>query len=99
MAELGLPAEKCTTTFQSRLGPEEWAKPYTSAVIEELAKGGAKRLLVFSPAFVADCLETIIEIGEEYQEEFEKMGGECVDLVPSLNDDPHWMDLVARLVV
>lgn len=99
MAELGLPAEKCTTTFQSRLGPEEWAKPYTSAVIEELAKGGAKRLLVFSPAFVADCLETIIEIGEEYREEFEKMGGECVDLVPSLNDDPHWMDLVARLVV
>ncbi len=97
-AELELHADRYTTTFQSRLGPEEWAKPYTSAVLEEKAKAGAKKLLVFSPAFVADCLETIIEIGYEYQEEFEEMGGEQVDLVPSLNDDPRWMNLVADLV-
>lgn len=96
---LQLSAGQYTTTFQSRLGPEAWVQPYTSATIEELAKNGAKRLLVFSPAFVADCLETIIEIGIEYQEEFEEMGGEKVDLVPSLNDDPRWIRIVADLVL
>ena len=98
IAQLGLDPSKCTTTFQSRLGPEEWAKPYTSSVIESLAKQGAKQLLVFSPAFVADCLETIEEIGSEYQEEFEEMGGEKIDLVPSLNDNPRWIELVAQMV-
>lgn len=97
-ANLGLDQSQYTTAFQSRLGPEAWAQPYTSKVIEELAEKGAKRLLVFSPAFVADCLETIIEIGTEYQEEFEEMGGEHVDLVPSLNNDPRWIKAVAKLV-
>ena len=96
--KLNLSPEKYTTAFQSRLGPEEWAKPYTSSVIEEQAKKGAKKLLVFSPAFVADCLETIVEIGTEYQEEFEEMGGEKVDLVPSLNDDPRWIKAVAEII-
>lgn len=96
--KLNLSKEQYITSFQSRLGPEEWAKPYTAKVIEEQAHAGAKRLLVFSPAFVADCLETIIEIGYEYQEEFEEMGGEKVDLVPSLNDDPRWIRVVAELV-
>jgi ferrochelatase len=72
--KLGLKEEQYTTSFQSRLGPEAWAQPYTSKIIEEQAEKGAKKLLVFSPAFVADCLETIIEIGFEYQEEFEEMG-------------------------
>jgi ferrochelatase len=98
VAKLGLKEGSYTTAFQSRLGPEEWAKPYTSKIIEEQAEHGAKRLLVFSPAFVADCLETIIEISFEYQEEFEEMGGEKVDLVPSLNDDPRWIKVVADLV-
>ncbi|TXB63588.1 ferrochelatase [Phaeodactylibacter luteus] len=97
-AELQLKTEQYTTAFQSRLGPEAWAQPYTIKVIEELAEQGAKRLLVFSPAFVADCLETIIEIGTEYQEEFEEMGGEHVDLVPSLNNDPRWIKIVADMV-
>lgn len=95
---LQLPAQQCTTTFQSRLGPEEWAKPYTSKVIEELAHQGKKRVLVFSPAFVADCLETLVEISDEYQEEFEAMGGHALDLVPSLNDDERWIKLVAQMV-
>ena len=97
-AQLNLKESQYTTTFQSRLGPEEWVQPYTIKVIEEQAKKGAKRLLVFSPAFVADCLETIIEIGTEYQEEFEEMGGEKVDLVPSLNDDPRWIEAIVDLV-
>lgn len=96
--ELGLDESRYTTTFQSRLGPEAWAQPYTSAVIEEQAEHGSKKLLVFSPAFVADCLETLIEISREYQEEFEEMGGEKIDLVPSLNDDPRWMDVIVDLV-
>jgi ferrochelatase len=96
--ELGLSEDQYTTTFQSRLGPDAWAQPYTSAVLEEQAKKGAKRILVFSPAFVADCLETVIEISDEYQEEFEEMGGEKVDLVPSLNDDPRWMAAVTEMV-
>jgi ferrochelatase len=96
--ELGLTPERYTTTFQSRLGPEAWAQPYTSAVLEEQAGKGAKNILVFSPAFVADCLETVVEISDEYQEEFEEMGGEKVDLVPSLNDDPRWMDTVTEMV-
>ncbi len=97
-AELGLSSDRYTTCFQSRLGNDPWAQPYTSVTIEEWAKRGAKRLLVFSPAFVADCLETIIEIGDEYQEEFEKMGGEKVDLVPSLNDNPKWVVAIKDLV-
>lgn len=96
--KLGLTEEQYTTCFQSRLGPEAWAKPYTAKVLEELAEHGKKRILVFSPAFVADCLETIIEIGDEYQEEFEEMGGEKVDLVPSLNDDPRWISVVTDLI-
>ena len=97
---MNLTEDQYTTSFQSRLGPEEWAKPYTSKVLEEWAEEHkAKRILVFSPAFVADCLETIIEIGFEYQEEFEEMGGEKVDLVPSLNDDPRWIEVVKDLVL
>ncbi len=98
VTKLGLQEDQYTTCFQSRLGPEKWAQPYTSKVIEEQSKKGAKRLLVFSPAFVADCLETIVEIGTEYQEEFEEMGGEHVDLVPSLNDNPKWIESVAELI-
>jgi ferrochelatase len=95
---LGLTPDRYTTTFQSRLGPETWAQPYTIKVIEERAEKGDKRLLAFSPAFVADCLETTLEIADEYQEEFVEMGGERISLVPSLNDDPRWIEVVADLV-
>jgi ferrochelatase len=81
------------------LGPDKWAQPYTSVVLDQCAEEGAKKLLVFSPAFVADCLETLIEISVEYQEEFVKKGGERVDLVPSLNDDPRWISAVKDLVL
>lgn len=94
---LGIPADKYTVTFQSRLGRDPWAQPYTSEVIHKLAQKGAKRILVFCPAFVADCLETIYEIGEEYDEEFRKLGGEKVQLVESLNEDPLWIEALARM--
>lgn len=97
-AELNLSPDRYVTCFQSRLGFDDWAQPYTIDVLKERAKMGDKRLLCFSPAFVADCLETIIEIGTEYQEEFEELGGEQIDLVPSLNDNPQWIDAVADLI-
>jgi ferrochelatase len=96
--ELGLPREKFTVCFQSRLGPEQWTQPYTSDVIMDEIKRGNKNLLVFSPAFVADCLETTIEIGYEYKEEFIEEGGEKLDLVESLNDDPRWIKAISKMV-
>lgn len=97
--KLGLPKEKYTICFQSRLGNSPWKKPYTIEVLEDLAKKGAKRLLVFSPAFVADCLETNIEISQEYNEEFRNWGGEKIQLVESLNDHPSWIDALAGIVL
>ncbi|HCH43286.1 MAG TPA: ferrochelatase, partial [Algoriphagus sp.] len=97
-AKLGLPEDKVMTCFQSRLGKDPWIKPYTEDVIKELAEQGVKKVLVFSPAFVADCLETTVEVGEEYKEEFEELGGEKWDLVPSLNSTDTWIDCVKDLV-
>ena len=84
--------------FQSRLGPEKWAQPYTSDIIKERRDAGDTKLIVLCPAFTADCLETVIEISDEYKEEFEEMGGEVLDLVPSLNDMPKWADAVAEII-
>lgn len=95
---LNIPEGKYTTTFQSRLN-DKWIKPYSDKVIEEKAKEGKKKMLVFSPAFVADCLETIYEIGTEYQEIFEKHGGAKIQLVESLNDSPVWINALKDLVL
>mgnify|MGYP003124349655 CR=1 FL=1 len=89
--------EEYTVAFQSRLN-KKWLTPFSDVVIDEWAKEGAKKILVFSPAFVADCLETLIEIGVEYQEDFEKLGGEKVQLVPSTNDHPRFIDCLEDLV-
>jgi protoporphyrin/coproporphyrin ferrochelatase len=95
---LNIPEGKYETTFQSRLN-DKWIKPYSDKVIEEKAKEGKKKILVFSPAFVADCLETIYEIGTEYQEIFQEHGGEKVQLVESLNDSPLWIDALKKMVL
>lgn len=96
---LNLSPDRYTVCFQSRLGKDPWTQPYTVRTIETLAKEqSAKRLLVFCPAFTADCLETTIEIGSEYKEDFEKWGGEHLDLVPSLNDSPDWAKAIAGLL-
>lgn len=79
--------------FQSRL-TNKWLEPFTDKILEELPKKGHKKVLVFSPAFTADCLETIIEIGDEYQEIFHEAGGETLDYVPSLNYSESWVDAV-----
>ena len=96
-AKLGLTEDDYTVAFQSGLD-KKWLTPFSDEVIEEFAKRGKKRLLVFSPAFVADCLETLIEIGSEYQEIFEEHGGETVDLVASCNTETVWVDGLADFI-
>lgn len=96
--KLNLPKEKYTICFQSRLGRSEWIKPYTDHVLKDRAKMGDKKLLVFSPAFVADCLETIHEIGTEYNDTFKSYGGEKVELVKSLNSNDNWVEALAKIV-
>jgi ferrochelatase len=95
---LGLGAGDSTVCFQSRLGSTPWIKPYTDATIDKLAKEGKKRLVVLCPAFVADCLETIEEIGLRAKEQFLEAGGESLALVPSLNDDDAWVEALVSLV-
>jgi ferrochelatase len=95
----GIPPEQYTVCFQSRLGKNPWIKPYSDDVIRELGEKGVKRLLVFAPAFVSDCLETIYEIGVEYDELFKKYGGEKVRLVPSLNDSPEWINGMRQMIL
>ena len=94
---LSIPEGKYSTTFQSRLD-DKWLKPYSDKVIRDLAEKGVKRILVFSPAFVADCLETIHEIGTEYNELFREHGGEKITLVNSLNSNQAWVEAIQAMV-
>lgn len=87
---MGLPDGKWSVAFQSRLGRAKWIEPYTEARLDALAKQGVKKLLVMCPAFVADCIETLEEIGDRGAEQFREAGGEELVLVPCLNDEPQW---------
>lgn len=94
---VGLPAGKWSVSFQSRLGRAKWIEPYTETRLDELAKAGVKKLLVMCPAFVADCIETLEEIGQRGQEQFREAGGEELVLVPCLNDHPQWVEALKVL--
>lgn len=95
--KMGISEKDYTVCFQSRLD-KKWLEPFSDKVVEEWGRKGARKLLVFSPAFVSDCLETTIEIGGEYQEIFEKHGGEKVQLVESLNDHPLWINACEQII-
>jgi|TARA_B110000908_G_scaffold24992_1_gene28771 ferrochelatase len=95
--KLGLKEEDYTVCFQSRLD-KKWLTPFSDKVVEEQGRRGAKKLLAFSPAFVADCLETVIEIGHEYQDIFEDHGGEKIQLVPSSNDHERFIDGLEEII-
>jgi len=97
-SRLNIPKEKYTVAFQSRLD-KNWLEPFSDKVVEALGKKGIKKLLVFSPAFTSDCLETTIEIGYEYKEIFEANGGEHLQLVESLNDHPIWINTLEKMVL
>lgn len=95
-ARTGLSPGNWSVGFQSRLD-QRWVKPFSDQLIEELARKGCRHLLVVSPAFVADCLETVVEIGDEYAELFRKNGGQELRLVESLNASPTWVQGLADL--
>jgi ferrochelatase len=94
----GLAPDRWSQTFQSRLVGEPWLAPYTDQTLQELPGRGVKRLLVITPAFVTDCLETLEEIRVEGAEDFKKAGGEEFTHIPCLNDQPVWIDFLERRV-
>lgn len=98
IARLGLDPARTSTAFQSRLGRTPWIRPFTDELLVELPKKGIKKLVVFCPAFVADCLETLEEIGIRAAESWRAAGGESLTLVPSLNASPAWVDGMEKLV-
>ena len=95
-----LPFESYTVCFQSRLSATGgWIQPFTDHILKERAEKKDKKILIFAPAFVSDCLETIYEIGMEYDILFKKYGGEKVQLVESLNDHPVWIDALEKIAL
>jgi protoporphyrin/coproporphyrin ferrochelatase len=96
--ELGLAADQWTLTFQSRFGKAPWLKPYTVDVITSLARKGTKRVDVFCPGFVADCLETLEEIGIEGRASYVAAGGKDFHVIPCLNEHPRWIAALTDLV-
>ena len=94
--KLKIDKNKYSNAFQSRLPNEAWLKPYTDDELVRLAKEGKKRLIIVTPAFVTDCLETLEEIAMEGKEEFLEAGGESYHYVPCLNDDDDWATLISK---
>ena len=88
---LDLPVEQWQLTFQSRFGKAEWLKPYTQPTLEALASQGLRKVDVICPGFVADCLETLEEIGMECREAFIEKGGREFSLIPCLNERDEWI--------
>lgn len=97
-AELEIPGHKHSFSFQSRLGRDEWLKPYTAKLLEELPAQGIKKLVIVCPAFVSDCLETLEEIALQGKESFLAAGGESFTLIPCLNLHPLWVQALAGWV-
>lgn len=95
---LGWPSDDVVLTFQSRFGPAKWLQPYTSDVLAELPKDGVKNLLVLTPGFVADCIETLEEIAMEGVEIFEEAGGEHCTVLPCLNDSDDNTELMIKVL-
>lgn len=96
-AQLAIAADRYTVCFQSRLGRTPWIEPHTDRLIDQLAHRGVKRVAVMCPAFVADCLETLEEIGIRARAQFKAAGGDELVLVPSLNATEPWVDAVCAI--
>ncbi|GBF18380.1 ferrochelatase [Arenibacter algicola] len=95
---LGLSNDKVSLSFQSRLPNDPWLKPYTDFEFERFGKEGIKRLAVITPAFVADCLETLEEIAMEGKHQFQEAGGEDYKHIPCLNDNEEWVNLMVKWI-
>ena len=96
--ELGVPENKFSFSFQSRLGRHPWLKPYTDLEFTRLAAAGIKKLLVICPAFVSDCLETLEEIEIRGRETFVKAGGREFTFIPCLNEQPLWLEALQKMI-
>lgn len=96
-AKLDLPARSFSHSYQSRLS-DKWLKPYTDKLLKQKAEEGIKNILVVSPAFVADCLETTVELGIDFRNQFIAAGGENLDYVESLNDSAAWIQVLKDLI-
>jgi ferrochelatase len=96
--DLGLGADRCPVSFQSRFGSREWLQPYTAALVKSLASQGTEGLVVIAPGFSADCLETLYEIDVEIREIFTGNGGKNFAAIPCLNDSELGMTLIHDLV-
>jgi protoporphyrin/coproporphyrin ferrochelatase len=94
-----LPPEKYSIAFQSRLGRDPWLKPYTDLELVTFPNRGVRKLLVMCPAFVADCLETLEEIGLRGRESFLEAGGKELTLIPCLNEHPAWLDALEKILL
>ncbi|KGO92632.1 ferrochelatase [Flavobacterium subsaxonicum] len=96
--ELGIPKDKYSQTFQSRLAGDKWLEPYTDVEINKMPAKGIKKLAVVTPAFVSDCLETLEEIAMRAKEDFQANGGGDFHAVPCLNDDAEWINVLANWI-
>jgi ferrochelatase len=94
----GVPKDKYSVSFQSRLGKDPWLKPYTDYELPRLAQEGKKRMLVICPAFVSDCLETIEEIGMRGCEQFMAASGKEFTRIPCMNEHPLWIAALEKMV-
>jgi ferrochelatase len=95
---LGLKEGTYSNSFQSRLLKDPWLKPYTDFELEKFPSEGKKKLAVITPAFVADCLETLEEIAMEGKEEFLKFGGTDYKHIPCMNDNDDWVDVMVSWI-
>ncbi|WP_430614331.1 ferrochelatase [Flavobacterium sp. JP2137] len=95
---LQIPADRYSISFQSRLGRDKWLDPATDSTVNRLAAEGIKKLAIVTPAFVADCLETLEEIGMEARDEFLQRGGTDFKTIPCLNDDDQWVDALVTWI-
>lgn len=97
--ELKLHSSQYHTSFQSRLGKTPWIKPYTDEMLVTLAKDGIKKLAIVCPSFVSDCLETLEEIGIQAKEQWLKLGGEDLTVIPCMNENPEWIQALAEIIM
>lgn len=95
---LNLQTKDYSVSFQSRLGKTPWIKPYTDETLKRLAATGIKNLSIACPSFIADCLETLEEIGLQAKTQWQQLGGEEFKLIPCLNDQAIWVEALAKIL-
>jgi ferrochelatase len=99
VARAGWETDTYLVSYQSRSGRAQWLQPYTDETLVALARAGARHVMVICPGFVADCLETVEEIGDVGVRQFRAAGGETLQLVGGLNDRPDWIAAMTEIAL